>query len=545
MKKSKLFIFGLVAVMILSLASFFGCNNDEGKVTVSFKLNYETSDPAPDSVTVSYGGKYGELPAPSREGWTFAGWYTTPSSDAGKLVTSDSEVTNKYDHRLHARWTGNPVEATLDIGDGTLDYLPIGYREEDGKIKKDFTLGGKYGNLPTPTAAANSGKVFIGWFLSATGGKAVNENTIVTDSEPHSLYARFREPKWDFTDPNDVTFFKRAESSTCSLSFSAEDNGEDGKRLAVYATPESGDVLIQFEFDFPLEPGDVAVFDLDFKYEDGPLTVAPSDENWHVDVNALPRGMEAEVHMAGPNGWDDRTWYSWQNLPTGEAWPGKTHIRYAPRIGGDMCVLLRVNSSLDFNKLTCYLSDLRIVTMDEEKESFDFATEDDLLYFATGNDSRAQQNYAVGKDGDDSFMEITYAPITELGEYWIHFLLNRPLGVGDSVSFDFEVVCEDSEHAPIVVANGKAAETDYGIHVMTYGSDTQNPGNQEWGAGLWWAEAHCTVGEAWNKVQITHTMSEFSAEKTYLNVRISVNAKLDYTKLKFSISNVVVTAAAQ
>ena len=64
MKKSKLFIFGLVAVMILSLASFFGCNNDEGKVTVSFKLNYETSDPAPDSVTVSYGGNTASCPRP-------------------------------------------------------------------------------------------------------------------------------------------------------------------------------------------------------------------------------------------------------------------------------------------------------------------------------------------------------------------------------------------------------------------------------------------------------------------------------------------------
>ena len=55
------------------------------------------------SVTVIFGDTYGELPEPTREGYTFDGWYT--EKDGGKLVEAGTEVSDKTAHTLYAHWT--------------------------------------------------------------------------------------------------------------------------------------------------------------------------------------------------------------------------------------------------------------------------------------------------------------------------------------------------------------------------------------------------------------------------------------------------------
>ena len=58
---------------------------------------------ANDEVTVVFGGTYGELPEPIREGYTFNGWYT--SETGGELVEAGTEVSDKTAHTLYAHWT--------------------------------------------------------------------------------------------------------------------------------------------------------------------------------------------------------------------------------------------------------------------------------------------------------------------------------------------------------------------------------------------------------------------------------------------------------
>lgn len=53
---------------------------------------------------VSASTAYGPLPAPKREGYTFAGWFTAPESGAGEQITSDTEFTLWDDQTLYARW---------------------------------------------------------------------------------------------------------------------------------------------------------------------------------------------------------------------------------------------------------------------------------------------------------------------------------------------------------------------------------------------------------------------------------------------------------
>ncbi len=55
------------------------------------------------SKDVTYDSTYGNLPVPTRTGYTFKGWYTEESGQ-GKKVTADTKVTTADNHTLHAHW---------------------------------------------------------------------------------------------------------------------------------------------------------------------------------------------------------------------------------------------------------------------------------------------------------------------------------------------------------------------------------------------------------------------------------------------------------
>ena len=70
-------------------------------VTVKFDLDGGTVDGADYAadIEVVYGGTYGELPVPEKEGYTFDGWVY-----GGEVIDSDTIVTMTGEHVLTARW---------------------------------------------------------------------------------------------------------------------------------------------------------------------------------------------------------------------------------------------------------------------------------------------------------------------------------------------------------------------------------------------------------------------------------------------------------
>ena len=58
---------------------------------------------SPTSKTVTYNSTYGDLPAPTREGYDFNGWFT--SSSGGTKVLADAKVTVAGVQTLYAQWT--------------------------------------------------------------------------------------------------------------------------------------------------------------------------------------------------------------------------------------------------------------------------------------------------------------------------------------------------------------------------------------------------------------------------------------------------------
>ena len=70
-------------------------------VNVILDLNYEGAG-IPETVQVTQGSAYGTLTEPTREGYTFGGWYTDAAC-TGEAVTEDTIV--MASHTLYAKWT--------------------------------------------------------------------------------------------------------------------------------------------------------------------------------------------------------------------------------------------------------------------------------------------------------------------------------------------------------------------------------------------------------------------------------------------------------
>lgn len=182
-------------IRISTVSAYQGTQAPEAScISFTFTADYSqvhmvTFDPQGGSVSetskmVTYGESYGTLPVPTRDGFTFDGWFTQILG--GVLVTSESVVTADSDHVLYAHWTELPktVTVTFDPNGGSVD-----------EVTKSVTVGGKYGGLPT---ASRGGYTFMGWYTSIDGGMKITSSTDVTQDVDHVLYAH-----WSWDEPED------------------------------------------------------------------------------------------------------------------------------------------------------------------------------------------------------------------------------------------------------------------------------------------------------------------------------------------------------
>lgn len=120
---------------------------------------------------------YGDMPIPSRPGYSFVGWYT--ERDGGELVTAETVVVAMADHALCAHWERVPVTMTVY-------FVPCGGMVD--VAEKTVKSGEVYGELPVPV---RDGHEFKGWFTASLGGSAVTADTVVGRTCTHWLYAQW------------------------------------------------------------------------------------------------------------------------------------------------------------------------------------------------------------------------------------------------------------------------------------------------------------------------------------------------------------------
>lgn len=119
------------------------------------------------------------LPTPTRNGYTFNGWYTAASGGT-KVGTGGNSYTTTSNITLYAQWKANNYTLTYNSNGGNAC----------NPTSKSITYNTAYGTLCTPT---RSGYTFIGWYTAASGGSQVTARTTTTGNA--TIYAQWKSAK--------------------------------------------------------------------------------------------------------------------------------------------------------------------------------------------------------------------------------------------------------------------------------------------------------------------------------------------------------------
>ena len=116
----------------------------------------------PSTKQVTYGQTYGTLPAPTKPGYTFNGWY-----NGGNKVQSTDTVDITGNTTLSAQWLGAEYTVYFDPDGGNVS-----------PTSKKVNNEGQYGALPTPT---KTGYTFAGWYKNETKIESTTKVETTTD----------------------------------------------------------------------------------------------------------------------------------------------------------------------------------------------------------------------------------------------------------------------------------------------------------------------------------------------------------------------------
>ena len=142
-----------------------------GNVTTVYFAAGSDATVSPESKEVTTDLTYGDLPIPTRTGYTFDGWYT--DTNYTTEVTENTIVTSKSDIVLYAKWVANEYTITFDADGGSVS-----------PATKTVTFGQAYGELPTPTY---TGHIFGGWFND--DNEVITASNIVDVADDQTLTA--------------------------------------------------------------------------------------------------------------------------------------------------------------------------------------------------------------------------------------------------------------------------------------------------------------------------------------------------------------------
>jgi uncharacterized repeat protein (TIGR02543 family) len=172
------FQLGLIITFILAMA-LSGCGGgNSGGTPISYTVtfNAQGGNPVPPAQSVNSGDKATEpVPAPTKEGLTFAGWFKEAECTNAWVFSSDTVTSNIT---LYAQWTVNQYTVTFDSQNGsTIPHQTVNF-------------GGK---ATEPASPVKGGATFVGWFKEPEYINAWDfSSDIVTGNI--TLYAKWYSP---------------------------------------------------------------------------------------------------------------------------------------------------------------------------------------------------------------------------------------------------------------------------------------------------------------------------------------------------------------
>lgn len=233
------------------------------------------------------GSLVGKLPTPTRDGYTFGGWFT----DNG---TFKKEFTERKmpsgTTKLYAKWTANEYTVTFKVNGGN--------ELEADKQTKKLTFDKTYGELPTPE---KTGYGFRGWFTAADGGDEITADTVVKITANQTLYAHWEKlvdiskDVFDFGEAETFTYEKGVQREV-EYTFNADKLPEQSKLTA-------DDFIFKF-----MRQGDSDYVEKPLKAGTYNVTVARKGDNTYakfeqtydavMTINKADRTIEADGEVA-------------------------------------------------------------------------------------------------------------------------------------------------------------------------------------------------------------------------------------------------------
>lgn len=206
--------------------------------TYAINLNENGGSDVSD-VTVTYDQKYINLPVPTREGFTFVGWYTDLCN--GILINEDVTVTDPIYSTLYARWQKNNIsdifssnasevamfQSSDENGDGLADF--INYQLKCGSfhekmnipltnliIGKTYTL--KFStctNAEFDTISSDNSSWRYGCYVSSQKNMSIDNNVsnIIVNTD-NSGFNNWRCIGEQISKTNDITLTFTADANT-------------------------------------------------------------------------------------------------------------------------------------------------------------------------------------------------------------------------------------------------------------------------------------------------------------------------------------------
>jgi len=142
--------------------------------TITYNLNGGSMTGQPTTFTIN--SPTITLPTPTRNGFTFMGWYTNPAFTGG-VVTQI--VQGSLDNRtFHARWLATQFSITYNLNGGVFT----------GNYPTNFTVESSLVILPSPT---RNGFTFAGWYTTPNFSDVSVANIPTNSTGNRTFYARW------------------------------------------------------------------------------------------------------------------------------------------------------------------------------------------------------------------------------------------------------------------------------------------------------------------------------------------------------------------
>ncbi|WP_172418271.1 InlB B-repeat-containing protein [Aurantimicrobium minutum] len=124
--------------------------------------------------TFTHGGSLTYPANPTKNGYTFQGWFD--ASSGGNLKTASAVAASNANVTLYAQWSANTYNVTYD--------------EHGGSTVSDGSY--VFGNtLVFPSAPTRSGYSFAGWFAAASGGQPLTASGVSSGTSNVTLHAQW------------------------------------------------------------------------------------------------------------------------------------------------------------------------------------------------------------------------------------------------------------------------------------------------------------------------------------------------------------------